>query len=54
MERARQAEMKRQFQMVAKAALVNNVKVKIFEKKFFCKKKSFSRNQEDVMKHLLA
>jgi hypothetical protein len=29
MERARQAEMKRQFQMVAKAALVNNMKVKI-------------------------
>jgi hypothetical protein len=29
MERARQAEMKRQFDMVAKAALVNNIKVKI-------------------------
>jgi hypothetical protein len=29
MERVRQAEMKRQFQMVAKAALINNIKVKI-------------------------
>ena len=30
MERARQAEMKRQFQTVAKAALVNNIKVDNF------------------------
>jgi len=29
MERTRQAEMKRQFEMISKAALVNNIKVKI-------------------------
>jgi hypothetical protein len=29
MERARQAEMRRQFESVTKAALVNNIKVKI-------------------------
>jgi hypothetical protein len=41
MERARQAEMKRQFQMVAKAALVNNVKVKFLKKNFSVKKNLF-------------
>ncbi len=33
MERVRQAEMKHQFDLVAKAALVNNIKVKILRKK---------------------
>jgi len=41
MERMRRAEMKRQYEMVAKAALVNNIKVKIFmmKKKYFIEEK---------------
>jgi hypothetical protein len=35
MERTRQAEMKRQFELVAKAAAVNNIKVKISLQKIF-------------------
>lgn len=33
MERTRHAEMKRQYDLVAKAALVNNIKVRIRRKK---------------------
>lgn len=32
MERTRRAEMKRQYEIIAKAALVNNIKVNIFIK----------------------
>jgi hypothetical protein len=43
MERTRQAEMKRQFEMIAKAAFVNNIKVKIpLEKVFNVRKSIFS------------
>lgn len=42
MERTRRAEMKRQFDTVAKAALVNNIKVKVFRRNnILYKKKSF-------------
>jgi hypothetical protein len=34
MERTRNAEMKRHFEMIAKAALVNDVKVKDFQMNF--------------------
>jgi len=40
MERTRQAEIKRQFEMIAKAAIVNNIKVKILLEKLFNVRKS--------------
>jgi hypothetical protein len=43
MERIRQAEMKRQFEMIAAAALVNNMKVKKIPKNLYIRINSILR-----------
>lgn len=49
-ERARQAEMKQQYEMVAKAALVNNIKVKLCREIFISYRNELSfRKHEDVV-----